>query len=197
MSTTRTFARSAAVIGAATALTVAGAGAAMAATSHEVNDTLLSVTFTKDSWFDGSLCFAAVVPTAGAAGVVEQFQGAASGNIQDIFDLISGNSAVTPLTTDSSGNGNGVSVVSVIAGNNSVYADLDPNVYTLISKCTGDDPVINPAVVVGNPVEAVMGSVQMGSSEDGLGAMSSILSSGMGGGTGGVLSSALGGGSGE
>ena len=50
MSTTRTFARSAAVIGAATALTVAGAGAAMAATSHEVNDTLLSVTFTKDSW---------------------------------------------------------------------------------------------------------------------------------------------------
>lgn len=197
MTTTRTFARSAAVIGAATALTLAGAGAAMAATSHEVNDTLLSVTFTKDSWFDGSLCFAAVVPTAGAAGVVEQFQGAASGNVQDIFDLISGNSAVTPLTTDSSGNGNGVSVVSVIAGNNSVYADLDPNVYTLISKCTGDDPVINPAVVVGNPVEAVMGSVQMGSSEDGLGAMSSILSSGMGGGTGGVLSSALGGGSGE
>ena len=197
MSTFRTFARSAAVIGAATALTVAGAGAAMAATSHEVNDTLLSVTFTKDSWFDGSLCFAAVVPTAGAAGVVEQFQGAASGNVQDIFDLISGNSAVTPLTTDSSGNGNGVSVVSVIAGNNSVYADLDPNVYTLISKCTGDDPVINPAVVVGNPVEAVMGSVQIGSSEDGLGAMSSILSSGMGGGTGGVLSSALGGGSGE
>lgn len=197
MTTTRTFARSAAVIGAATALTLAGASAAMAATSHEVNDTLLSVTFTKDSWFDGSLCFAAVVPTAGAAGVVEQFQGAASGNVQDIFDLISGNSAVTPLTTDSSGNGNGVSVVSVIAGNNSVYADLDPNVYTLISKCTGDDPVINPAVVVGNPVEAVMGSVQMGSSEDGLGAMSSILSSGMGGGTGGVLSSALGGGSGE
>lgn len=197
MSTTRTFARSAAVIGAATALTVAGAGAAMAATSHEVNDTLLSVTFTKDSWFDGSLCFAAVVPTAGAAGVVEQFQGAASGNVQDIFDLISGNSAVTPLTTDSSGNGNGASVVSVIAGDNSVYADLDPNVYTLIAKCTGDDPVINPAVVVGNPVEAVMGSVQMGSSEDGLGAMSSILSSGMGGGTGGVLSSALGGGSGE
>lgn len=197
MTTTRTFARSAAVIGAATALTLAGAGAAMAATSHEVNDTLLSVTFTKDSWFDGSLCFAAVVPTAGAAGVVEQFQGAASGNVQDIFDLISGNSAVTPLTTDSSGNGNGVSVVTVAAGNNSVYADLDPNVYTLISKCTGDDPVINPAVVVGNPVEAVMGSVQMGSSEDGLGAMSSILSSGMGGGTGGVLSSALGGGSGE
>lgn len=197
MSTTRTFARSAAVIGAATALTVAGAGAAMAATSHEVNDTLLSVTFTKESWLDGSLCFAAVVPTAGAAGVVEQFQGAASGNVQDVFDLISGNSAVTPLTTDSSGNGNGVSVVSVIAGNKSVYADLDPNVYTLISKCTGDDPVINPAVVVGNPVEAVMGSVQMGSSEDGLGAMSSILSSGMGGGTGGVLSSALGGGSGE
>lgn len=197
MSTTRTFARSAAVIGAATALTLAGAGAAMAATSHEVNDTLLSVTFTKDSWYDGSLCFAAVVPTAGAAGVVEQFQGAASGNVRDIFDLISGNTAVTPLTTDSSGNGKGVSVVSVIAGDNSVYADLDPNVYTLISKCTGDDPVINPAVVVGNPVEAVMGSVQMGSSDDGLGAMSSILSSGMGGGTGGVLSSALGGGSGE
>ena len=197
MTTTRTFARSAAVIGAATALTLAGAGAAMAATSHEVNDTLLSVTFTKDSWFDGSLCFAAVVPTAGAAGVVEQFQGAASGNVQDIFDLISGNSAVTPLTTDSSGNGNGVSVVTVLAGGKTVYADLDPNVYTLISKCTGDDPVVNPAVFVGNPVDAVMGSVQMGSSGDGLGAMSSILSSGMGGTTGGVLSSALGGGSGE
>ena len=194
MTTTRTFARSAAVIGAATALTLAGAGAAMAATSHEVNDTLLSVTFTKDSWFDGSLCFAAVVPTAGAAGVVEQFQGAASGNVQDIFDLISGNSAVTPLTTDSSGNGNGVSVVSVIAGNNSVYADLDPNVYTLTPR-TGDDPC-QPRRGRGQPGRGGHGLGSDGQLGDGLGAMSSILSSGMGGGTGGVLSSALGGGSG-
>ena len=55
MTVTRTFARSAAVLGAATALTVAGAGAAMAATTHEVDGNLLSVSFTKDTWYDGSL----------------------------------------------------------------------------------------------------------------------------------------------
>ena len=68
----RTFTRSAAVIGAATALTFAGAGAAMAATTHEVEGNLLSVTFTQDHWLDGALCFAVAVPTAGAAGVVSQ-----------------------------------------------------------------------------------------------------------------------------
>ena len=80
MITARTFTRSAAVLGAATALTFAGAGAAMATTtSHNVEGNLLSVTFEQESWIDGALCFAVAVPTAGAAGVVDQVQGAASG----------------------------------------------------------------------------------------------------------------------
>lgn len=188
----RTFTRSAAVIGAATALTFAGAGAAMAATTHEVEGNLLSVTFTQDHWLDGALCFAVAVPTAGAAGVVSQAQDAATGDIRALFDILKGDTAVTTLTTNESGDGTGVGLISVAVGKNTVYAELDPNVYTLITKCTLEDPEINPAVIVGNPLEAVMGSVSMGSSEEGLGAMSSILQGGDGP-LGGLLSSAIGG----
>lgn len=191
MSTRRTFARSATALGAATALTVAGAGAATAAdTTYAVDGNELSVTFEKEQFLDVAVCFAAVVPTAGAAGVVDKFQGAASGDVQALLDLISGNSGVTALKT-SGGN----SIPSVIAGNQTVSADLAPNVYTLLSKCTGSDAVIDPAVIVGNPLEAVMGSAEMGSSGDNLDAMFAVISSGLGGGAdGGVLSSAIGGG---
>lgn len=192
MTAARTFTRSAAVIGAATALTFAGTGAAMAATSHEVKGNLLSVSFTKDTWLDGSLCFAVAIPSAGAAGVVSEVQNAATGDITAIFNLIKGDTAVTPLTTAADGKGGGLALVSVLVGKNTVYADLEPNVYTLISRCTGEDPEINPAVIVGNPLEAVSGSVAMGSSEEGLGAMSSILQGGDGP-LGALLSSAIGG----
>lgn len=191
MPTIRTFTRSAAALGAATALTLAGTGAATAATTHETDGNLLSVTFSKDNVIDSSVCFAAVVPTAGAAGVMSQVQDASTGNVQALFDLITGDTAVTPLTTDDSGDGTGTAVVSVIAGDKTVYADLDSNIYTLISRCTGEEPEINPAVIVGDPLEAVTGSVSMGSSEEGLGAMSSILDDDSG--LGGVLSSAIGG----
>ena len=170
----------------------AGAGAAMAATTHEVEGNLLSVTFTQDHWLDGALCFAVAVPTAGAAGVVSQAQDAATGDIRALFDILKGDTAVTTLTTNESGDGTGVGLISVAVGKNTVYAELDPNVYTLITKCTLEDPEINPAVIVGNPLEAVMGSVSMGSSEEGLGAMSSILQGGDGP-LGGLLSSAIGG----
>ena len=74
----RTATRAAAVMGAATALTVAGAGAAMAAeTTYEVDGNTLAVTFEKEAFLDVAVCFAAVIPTAGAAGVVDQFHGAA------------------------------------------------------------------------------------------------------------------------
>lgn len=188
MTTVRTLTRSAAVIGAATALTFAGAGAAMAATTtHEVDGNTLSVTFAKDATFDAPICFAAVVPTAGATGVVSQFQDAATGDVQALFDMISGNTAVTVLENEL-----GNKIPSILLRDQTVTADLEPNVYTLITKCTLADPEINPAVIVGNPLEAVMGSVSMGSSEDGLGAMSSILQGGDGP-LGGLLSSAIGG----
>ncbi|MGW8591846.1 hypothetical protein ACWGLC_09100 [Dietzia sp. NPDC055877] len=193
MTVTRTFARSAAVLGAATALTVAGAGAAMAATTHEVDGNLLSVSFTKDTWYDGSLCFAVAVPTAGAASVISQVQGAATGDLGDLFDIIKGDTAVTALTTAEDGQGGGTGLISVAVGKNTVYAKLDPNVYTLISKCTLDEPVINPGVIVGDPMEAIMGSVEMGSSGDGLGTLSSVVN-GDDSGLGGILSSAIGGG---
>lgn len=191
MSARRTFARSAAALGAATALTIAGAGAAMAAeATYTVDGNTLAVTFEKEALLDVAVCFAAVVPTAGAAGVVDQFQGAASGNVQDLWALISGKTNVTVLKTNG-----GNTIPSVVGGDQTVSAELEPNVYTLLSKCTGSDAVIDPAVLVGDPIAAITGSLEMGSSGDNLDAMSAVISSGLDGGAdGGVLSSAISGG---
>ena len=189
----RTATRAAAVMGAATALTVAGAGAAMAAeTTYEVDGNTLAVTFKKEAFLDVAVCFAAVIPTAGAAGVVDQFQGAASGNVEAMLDLISGDSGVTVLKTNG-----GNAIPSVVAADQTVSAELEPNVYTLVSKCTGSDPVIDPAVLVGDPAAAIMGSLQMGSSGDTLGAASSLLGGEAGGDSGSDIGALIGGGMGD
>lgn len=180
--TSRTFARSAAVLGAATALAVAGAGAAMAATtSHEVDGTTLNVTFAKDGFADVDICFAAAVPTAGAAGVVAKAQDAMNLDINAILAILGGESGITPLkTNDLIPN----PAPTVALGNVTVSADLAPNVYTLISKCTGEDLSINPTVIVGDPAAAIQGSIGTLSSDgDALGTLSAALG-GEGGGTG-------------
>ncbi|MCT1863896.1 hypothetical protein HMPREF3086_12670 [Dietzia sp. HMSC21D01] len=181
--TLRTTTRVAAALGAATALTVAGAGTAMAATtSHSVNNqtNTISVTFAKEGTLDVDLCFAAVAPTADAAELIEQFQAAANLNIDAIWDIVSGNTAATALRTE---NFLDSPVTSVLLGDSTVSAEVEPNVYTLVSKCTGEALYIRPGVIVGNPIEAAQGSMDSLSTGDSLGALSTVMQGGDGGGS--------------
>lgn len=195
MTTARTLTRSVAVLGAATALGFAGAGAAMAATTtHEVEDTTINVTFAKDGLLDADLCFAAVMPTGAAPSALADIQAATALDIDAIIDLVEGESAFTLLTTND--------VIpnpfpTVALGDVTVSATVEPNVYTLVSKCSGEDLVVNPAVIVGDPLEAIQGSVgALSSDTDALGTLSSALG-GEESDLGGILSSALGGAEGE
>lgn len=196
MTATRTFARSAAVLGAATALTFAGAGAASAASTHstKVTGNDVSVTFKKDGGI-GIICGAVITQVGDAAGIAADL---ATGNLKDAFEALLTNPAVKvlktedpiPLPTVGLPNLPGLSDTVVVR-------DLDPNIYAVVSNCTLDkEPTINPFVIVGNPLEAVMGSVESGSSGDGLGTMSSIIGGGDSG-LGDILSSAVGGGEGD
>lgn len=199
--TDRTTARVAAALGAATALTVAGAGAASAATtSHSVNNqtNTISVTFAKEDLLDLDLCFAAVAPTADAAELIKQFQAAANLDIKAIWAIVSGNTTATALRTE---NILDSPVTSVAIGDSTVSAQVEPNVYTLVSKCTGEDLYIRPGVIVGNPIEAAQGSMDSLSTGDSLGALSTVMQGGDGGGSGDLLggggSDMLGGGTGS
>lgn len=202
MSTTRTFARSAAVIGAATALTVAGAGAAMATThTSNVDGNTVSVTFELEgSILDADACGAVLVQTTEAVSVAAQLAEATNnGDLLSILTALNNNESVTVLKTDGVLIDSAVAALSLVNRANTVYAtDVPSNVYALVSVCVSDtaNPTINPFVMVGNPVDAVVGSVQSASTGDSLGAASSLLQSGNG--TEGNLSaSLLGGGSGE
>ena len=202
MTTTRTFARSAAVIGAATALTLAGAGAAMATThDSKVDGNTVSVTFELEGNFlDSDACGAVLVQTTEAVSVAAQLAEATNNNnLLGILKALNNNESVTVLKTDGILIDSAVALLSVTNRAETVYAtDVPSNVYALVSVCVSDtaNPTINPFVMVGNPVDAVVGSVQSASTGDSLGAASSLLQSGNG--TEGNLSaSLLGGGSGE
>lgn len=186
MSTARTFTRSAAVIGAATALTFAGAGAAMA-TTHEsnVDGNDVSVTFTLDGGpLDADACGAVITQVADAAGVAAEFAEATNqGDLLGILKALNNNDSVTVLKTDGLLIDSAVAPLTLANRTNTVYAeDLPSNFYALVSVCVSDptNPTITPFVMVGDPVEAVMGSVESASSGDSLGAASSLLQAGNG-----------------
>ena len=179
--TASTTARAAAVLGAATALTVAGAGAAMA-TTHEtsVDNTThkVSVTFTLDGGFiDGDTCGAVLTPTAAAAGVAAKFT---SGDLSTIFDTLTNDPDVIVLKSDATGLP--VVLLGSVGGvgftERTVSATVEPNVYSLVSVCVSDrsNPKITPVLTVGNPIEAVQGSVSTLSTGDNLTAGSGLLS---------------------
>ncbi|MBP0500843.1 hypothetical protein J8J32_22480, partial [Mycobacterium tuberculosis] len=55
-------------------------------------------------------------------------------------------------------------------------ATVDSNVYALVTYCSSDDaPGVSPFLRVGDPLEAVMGSVATGSEGDLLGTASAML----------------------
>lgn len=173
--TARTTARAAAVLGATAALTVAGAGAAMAATAtHDVEGNTVSVTFTRESG-DGAAkgCAAVITPVASAAEVAAELKQLANFDLTAIQNLLSGNTAATLV---------GFTVlIPVVNTEDTVSTTVEPNVYSLVSYCVGEDPNIVPALIVGNPLEAIQGSVSTMSSGDSVGALSTIMQPGNGG----------------
>lgn len=147
-----------------------GAGAANATTNeHSVDGNDVSVTFTLESGQAFDTCAAALVTSAKAPTITEQFTDL---NISAIVDLLSGsNPDVIPLR-------DGIGIPSaVLPLNRTISAsDVPSNVYTLITICGSDGkPSVNPAVIVGNPVEAGLGSIQSGSSGENLAAASASL----------------------
>ncbi len=197
MSAPRTLARTAAVLGAATALTVAGAGAAMA-TTHDssVDGNTVSVTFTLDEGFlDGDTCGAVLTPTAAAPALAQRL---ADGDVRAIIESLVNDESVTvlyedgvldtPFATLAAIGEAGKSTATVSA------SDVPSNVYALVSVCLSDssNPNINPFLLVGDPMEAVMGSVEMGSSNGGLDTASALLE-GAGDEDGGSITGMLGG----
>lgn len=151
-----------------------GAGAANAVTNESaVDGNDVSVTFTLESGELGANCYAALVPTA----IAPQFLGLITGPINedtavDLFtrdDVVTLNSDLTDLPT--------ILLTDILRESGTMSAeDVPSNVYTLATYCLGDSsPGVNPAVIVGDPIEAGLGSIEAGSSEENLAAASASL----------------------
>ena len=201
MTSARTAVRAAAVLGATAALTVAGAGAASAATTstHEVDGNTVSVTF---NWTLstaaplGDICGAALVEPQAAAELAGAF---AEGNLANIFASLVNRDGVEVLYTDGIVIDSPAASLSAATPSVTVSASEVPSgAYALISVCGSapSDPTIK-GVVIGNPIEVITGS--LGAMSSGEGAGLDTLSSVLGGGDTegaldlGTLSSAMGG----
>ncbi|MCT1884881.1 hypothetical protein M3C36_06725 [Dietzia cinnamea] len=176
----RTVTRATAVLGAAAALTVAGAGAAMATThANEVDGNTVSVTFKLDQGglADGDTCGAVLTPTAAAAGVAAKFAG---GDIETIFNTLTDDEDVIVLESDATGAPFVVlgEVFGIGFNERTVSAEVPSNVYSLVSVCISDrkNPTITPTLMVGPPIDAIQGSVSTLSTGDNLTAGSGLLS---------------------
>lgn len=159
-------ATSALVLGASTL----GAGAANAATStHTVNGNSVSVTFALEPGQIADVCAAALVTTAKAPTIAEKFT---SMDIDAIVAFLRGSDPdVITLKNNIGLPGAGLPHVPTVTASN-----VPSNVYSLITICGSDqDPKISPAIVVGNPIEAGLGSIQAGSSGENLAAASASL----------------------
>ena len=202
MTTARTALRATAVLGATAALTFAGAGVAAAATAHssDVDGNNVSVTFTWES--DGGLdfadtCGAALVEPSAAIDLATAFT---DGDLGAILTSLISEPGVHVLAEDGLILDRPVVFLNNLNRTATVHTEVDTGVYTLVSVCADDarNPQIDPFLVVGDPVEAVLGSVESFSAGGaGLGTLSSALG-GEGGGAGlDTLSSVLDGGDGE
>ncbi|WP_216694358.1 hypothetical protein [Dietzia psychralcaliphila] len=186
MTSPRTAARTAAVLGATAALTLAGAGAASAATpsSPAVDGNTVSVTFEKDGVLDVDTCVAAVVPTSSAPALATQLEALSNLDLGAISDLISGNSDVTFLQTS------GIAptpLANVTLGDVTVSATVPSNVYAVVTYCLLGEPDIAGPVLVGDPADAIQGSIGGLSTEDTLGTLSAATGEGDDSGLGSVL----------
>ncbi|MBB1041525.1 MULTISPECIES: hypothetical protein [unclassified Dietzia] len=186
MTSPRTAVRTAAVLGATAALTLAGAGAASAATpsSPVVDGNTISVTFEKDGIADIDTCVAAAVPTSSAAALAAQLEALSNLDLDAIGDLVSGTSDVTFLQTS------GLvptPLANVTLGDVTVSATVPSNVYAVVTYCLLGDPDIAGPVLVGDPIDAIQGSLGGLSTEDTLGTLSAATGEGDDSGLGSVL----------
>ena len=151
-----------------------GAGAANAVSNnHVVNGNSVSVTIALEDGDIADTCVAVLVTTAKAPTIAEQFT---SMDFDAIVALIGGNNPdVTPLKTNL--NSPVAGLFPLVSPSRTVTATNVPsNVYSVVSYCAIDGgPNITPAVIVGNPVEAGLGSIQSGSSGENLAAASASL----------------------
>src|SRR5699024_4640513 len=138
MTAPRTAARTATVLGAATALTLAGAGVAMATTiSPDVNNQTgtVSVTFALEEGESSDLCGAVLAPAASAPRVAAELAG---GDLQGILRLFADDPHVITLEA---GRFVRIPFVAMSRGflgspTGTVSAnDVPPNVYALVSIC--------------------------------------------------------------
>ena len=196
MTTPRTAVRTAAVLGATAALTLAGAGAASATTAAStVVDNTVSVNFTLESAQPlGDACGAILAPTSAVPALTASFANADDlAGLEDLLTTLMNDDSIIVLTGDL-----GTPVVSLfplVAPTRTVTAtDVPSNVYALVSVCASDeDPTIEAPVLVGNPVEALTGSLSGLAGGDALGMMSSVIGGGEDGGLGGDALGSLGG----
>lgn len=171
----RTVSRATAVTAFAAATFIAGAGIASAATAGTpaIDGNTVSVQFTLDEGQIADACAAVLSPTATAPQLAARFE---SGKVEDIIKTLSDPN----LTVLKDGFTNQpVTFPSLAAKTTTVRAtDVPSNVYSLVTACANGGKAkvnVTPAIMVGNPIEAAIGSIQSGSSQDNLGAMSSML----------------------
>ncbi|AVZ38649.1 MULTISPECIES: hypothetical protein [Dietzia] len=190
----RTAVRVAAALGATAALTLAGAGAASAATAANpvVNGNTVSVTFEKDFVVDADTCVAAVVPTSSAPALLTQLEALNNLDLTAINNLINSMADVTFLQT---GGLVPSPIASVTIADVTVSATVPSNVYAVVSYCLLGGSDIGGPVLVGDPLDAIQGSLGGLSTEDTLGTLSSATGEGDASGLGSLLG-LLGGGEG-
>lgn len=203
VSIARTSLRAAAVLGATAAMTVAGAGAAMAtSTDSSVEGNTVTVTFELDrgQLVDGDTCGALLTPTSSAPAFAARL---ATGDLTTILGLLTDEPDVTVLTSDRTGLpavGLG-ELLGMGFSSATASATVEPNVYALVTYClTDSEPKIEAPLIVGDPFEAVSGSLNgLSSDGDTIGILSSALGGGDGEGGGplDMLSSTLGGPAGD
>lgn len=166
----------AAAVAAASTLTL-GAGLAVPAAANAVTNnsavdgTKVSVTFSLEQGEIVGNCYAALAPTAIAPQFIEQVTGG--------LDFAAAYALFTrdDVTTLKTGGLPTAVLGTVLSPSVTLSAsDIPPNVYSLVTYCVGDTaPGVDPTVVVGNPADAVLGSIQAGSSQENLAAASASL----------------------
>ncbi|AWH94676.1 hypothetical protein [Dietzia psychralcaliphila] len=187
MTSPRTAVRTAAVLGATAALTFAGAGAATAVTpaAPVVDGNTISVTFETDGLVDGDTCVAVAAPTSSAAAIAAQLEALSSLNADAILDLVSGNTELTALRGGPLNSP--VAVITSLTGDVTVSATVDSNVYAVVTYCLLGEANVAGPVLVGDPLDAIQGSIGGLSTEDTLGTLSAATGEGDDSGLGSVL----------
>ncbi len=192
MTTARTAVRTAAVLGATAALTLAGAGAASATTStSNVDGNTVSVTFALEEGETVDACGALLAPTSEVPGLSAQFANAdTAAGLESLLQTLATNEDLVVLK--GALNAPFVTPSLLFPSLTVTAADVPSNLSALVSFCASDsEPTVEAPLLVGNPIDAITGSLS-GLGGDGLGMLSSAIGGGADGGLGGDLGSLAG-----